>query len=556
VNLRFLLLASLLCCPCRILGRDDPERLAEVKKLYAAQRWEETANAARGRPDQPADFDYYRGMALARLLRWAEAREVFSEGAKKAPADPRFLTERAGAEYKLGDYREAKNDLRKALRLDRDPYIPEFLGTLYLLEGNLEAALRYWNRLEKPRLASLEAVPPSKTKKALVDRAVAYAPPAVLGLEAYLATDALLENLDVFPHVRTEIIPADDDAYKATLHLAERSGWGSSPLEGAMSLLRGLPYETVYPSYYGIRGEAVNFDSLLRWDKEKRRVGANLEFPLSGGPSRRLRVFFDARDENWNLAETFSGAAMLTDLNLTRVAGGAELHVVESGHWDWSTGLEGISREFRNAPPQTLPFFTDSRSLDAWLGVHRWLLRVPERRFTLEGAGEVRGGRNYASGLGGFGQLKGSLAARWLPRARGDDLEFLARVRAGLTAGEVPLDMLYALGVERDNELWLRGHPGTTEGRKGRAPLGRRYALFNSEMSKTVYEGAFFRVQLGPFLDGGAIADPSGLFGSGKWLIDAGLQARIRLFGGVSVVLSYGRDLRNGSEASYATSLR
>jgi hypothetical protein len=42
---------------------------------------------------------------------------------------------------------------------------------------------------------------------------------------------------------------------------------------------------------------------------------------------------------------------------------------------------------------------------------------------------------------------------------------------------------------------------------------------------KTVYDGAFFRVQLGPFFDTAAIADPSGLFGSQKWLFDTGIQA-------------------------------
>jgi len=111
------------------------------------------------------------------------------------------------------------------------------------------------------------------------------------------------------------------------------------------------------------------------------------------------------------------------------------------------------------------------------------------------------------------------------------------------------------LGVERDNDLWLRGHPGTLDGRKGRAPLGRRYLLFNSELYKTVYDGPFFRVQLGPFFDTGAIADASKLFGSQKWLFDTGIQARVRVLGSVSVLLSYGRDLRSGTGAFYGTSV-
>jgi hypothetical protein len=112
------------------------------------------------------------------------------------------------------------------------------------------------------------------------------------------------------------------------------------------------------------------------------------------------------------------------------------------------------------------------------------------------------------------------------------------------------------LGVERDNDLWLRGHSGTLDGRKGRAPLGRRYVLLNSEVNKTIYDRAFFRVQLGPFFDTGAIADASGEFGSQKWLFDTGIQARIHILGSVSIVLSYGRDLRNGTGVFYGTSVR
>jgi len=129
-------------------------------------------------------------------------------------------------------------------------------------------------------------------------------------------------------------------------------------------------------------------------------------------------------------------------------------------------------------------------------------------------------------------------------------------VRAGITSGDVPLDLLSELGVERDNDLWMRGHDATIGGKKGGAPLGRRYFLWNSELDKNVYDGGYLRVQLGPFLDLGAAADPSGLFGSEKWLVDTGVQAKVRVLGSLSVVLSYGRDLRNGRGLFFATSAR
>ncbi len=200
-------------------------------------------------------------------------------------------------------------------------------------------------------------------------------------------------------------------------------------------------------------------------------------------------------------------------------------------------------------------FFTDGNSISYWGRVDRSLLRLPEHRFTIDGSGEGRVGREFATGFGSYGAVRGSLTAHWLPQASGDDYEMLARVRAGEAFGDIPFDELYQLGIERDNDLWLRGHAGTDDGRKGAAPLGRRYFLANWEVDKRVYSNGIFTVKLGPFVDNGAIADSSGLFGSQKWLWDTGAQCKIRVLSSVTVVLIYGRDLRGGKNVFYGTAL-
>jgi hypothetical protein len=63
-------------------------------------------------------------------------------------------------------------------------------------------------------------------------------------------------------------------------------------------------------------------------------------------------------------------------------------------------------------------------------------------------------------------------------------------------------------------------------------------------------------VKLGPFLDSGAVADSSELFGSRRWLWDSGVQAKVRILGSLTVVFSYGRDLRGGKGVFYGTVLR
>ncbi len=540
----------------------DATRLPAARAAFDASRWEEAARLAQGPPEQTADLDFLAGLAFAHLERWNDARDALEAGHRKSPGDTRFLVELAGVAYKQKDFRTAKRDLEAALLLDpHDAYTCEFLGALYFLEGNLEAALKYWNAVDKPRLRAVDFVPAPKLRQELLAHAVAFSAPQVLTREALENTQARLGNLGVFPHQRIGLVASKSGDYDATLDLDERTGWGDSKLEAIISLLSGLPYETVYPEFYNLRNEAVNFTSLVRWDSEKRRYSGELSAPLFHDPARRIRAYFDARNENWNLSQTFFGAgAPLTDLNMRHVAGGVELRSVVNGRWSWNTGLEFAHRFFRNLEGHTSsaeqPFFADSSSFAFWLGGERSLVHVPERRFTLHSSAEARVGRGFYDALGPLATVRGALRAHWLPRAKGDDYEMQAQVRAGGTVGRVPLDELFQLGLERDNDLWLRGQPGTLDGRKGAAPLGRRYFLANWELDKNIYRGAFFNVKLGPFLDNGAVADSSGLFGSQRWLWDAGAQCKIRILGNVTVVLSYGRDLRGGHNVYYGTVLR
>ena len=538
----------------------EAARLAAAQKAFDSGQWEEAAKLSQGPEGQSPELDFLRGLALAKEQQWNESRQAFAAGHLKNPSDPRFLVELAGIDYKQNDFSAAKRNLRAALRLgSRDPYTFDFLSTIYFLQGNLEAALKYWNAIDKTPLRNVAVQPPPRLQAKLLNRAVVFNAPQVLTGDALLSTRARLENLGIFSRERVELTPAGEN-FDATLHLAERNGWGDSKLEGAIALLSGVPYETAYPEIYNLGHRAMNFTSLLRWDSQKRRAYGAFSTPLFDNPARRFQFYFDARNENWNLSKTFFGGALLGDLNLRRIAGGVELHSVVNASWSWSTGTEVASRSFRDLQgintTAEKTSFTDANSFAYWLRADRSLLRVPERRFTLDSSAEGRLSRTFANNLGASGSARGSLDAHWLPRASGDDYEVRARLRAGATLGRVPFDELFQLGVERDNDLWLRGHAGTTGGRKGAAPLGRRYFLANWEMDKNVYSNGLFTVKLGPFLDTGSIADSSGLFGSRQWQWDTGAQCKVRVLGSITVVLVYGRDLRGGRNVFYGTVLR
>jgi tetratricopeptide (TPR) repeat protein len=158
----------------------DAARLAAAQKAFDTGRYEDAARIARGPESQSVDLDFLAGLSLAKLQRWNDARAAFASGHRAAPREARFLVELAGVDYKLKDARTAKRELRAALKLDpRDAYTREFLGTLYFLDGNLEAALKYWNTIDKPRLRSVSVQPPPKIDPALLQNAIGFDAPQV-----------------------------------------------------------------------------------------------------------------------------------------------------------------------------------------------------------------------------------------------------------------------------------------------------------------------------------------------------------------------------------------
>ncbi len=489
-----------------------------------------------------ADQDYNRGMALARAQRWDEAEQAFQAGQQSNPHDKRFPLELAGIAFKRKNYSAARVCLRRALRLDpADSYAHDFLATLYLLDGNLEAALKHWNLVGKPQINEVRIDPQPRVDPVLLDRAFTFSPASVLELPDFFTTQARLQRLEIFPYYQFDLIPTPGEKFDLVFRPRERNGWGDSTLDGLLGLLRGAPYQAIHPEFYNLRRSALNVASMLRWDAQKRRAFATLSAPLIGNPKWRYQISFDARKETWDLARS-------QDLHLQRIEAAAELQSIAGARWAWSSGIHLTSRTFRGL---TAPVFTNGVSLKYRTALDYRLLRIPERRLAVTSTASWQLGRLFAPSFHAFSKMEGAVEAHWLPQSRGDDYETTARFRAGKTLGDVPFDELYMLGLERDNDLWLRGHIGTRNGKKGSAPLGRDYVLFNWELDKTIYKNAFLQLKLGPFLDTGRIYDESGGFGSPNWLWDTGAQCKLRALHGPTLIFSYGKSLRTGQNAFY-----
>jgi tetratricopeptide (TPR) repeat protein len=529
----------------------------QARKLSDEQRWQEVVRLVQSASNPSADLDFYYGTALAQLGRWDDAGRAFESGTRLQPGDKRFPLELAGVAFKQKRYALAARHLRRALHLDPDDsYGNDFLGTVYFLQGNIEAALKYWNRAGKPEIVEVRNQPPTRVNSSLLDRAMAFAPASVLHGPDLLTTEARISALEVFPRHQFDLQARDDGKFDILFRNRERDGWGDSKLEKLFLLLRELPFQSVTPEVYDLHHRAINFVSMYRWDAEKRRALAELSGPFRGNPKFRYGLLADLRSENWDIRNSFQGPApVLGSFNMRREAVRANFAALESGRWRWSAGAEITHRDFRSVIPGTTltpSLLAKGYQLKQTTQVGATLWRLPERRLTLDAGASSQAGRLWSQPSHSFEKLQGSLRLHWLPQSQGDDYEIQQLFRAGKTFGDVPFDELFILGLERDNDLDMRGHIGTRDGRKGSAPLGRNYFLSNWEADKNVYRNGIFTVKLGPFLDTGKITDASEGLGSQKWLWDLGAQVKVRVFG-VGVAFSYGKDLRSGNNAFYVS---
>jgi hypothetical protein len=132
--------------------------------------------------------------------------------------------------------------------------------------------------------------------------------------------------------------------------------------------------------------------------------------------------------------------------------------------------------------------------------------------------------------------------------------QITVHARAGWSDGQLPFDRLFMLGMERDNDLWLRGHVGTNNGRKGNSPLGTNFVLAQVDAPKTLYKREFVSWRLGPFFDvgnAGVNMTNPGTLGSRGWLYDTGIETRLRLMDAVEFVAVGGYDIRTGGMVAY-----
>ncbi len=390
--------------------------------------------------------------------------------------------ELAGIGFRAGNYVDAQRHIRRVLRSDpSNAYANDFLATTYLLQDNPEAALKYWNRIGAPRIADVRTEPVMSINPILWDRAFAFSSATVLSLVDFEDTKARLDSLDVLSRYRFEFVPvgATGEDFDVVVHALPAGVVGGWP-RTAVALARGLPYQTLQYDVHNIHSAGLNVSTLARWDAQKQRIWLRASKPIGRNPRHRVDVSVDARNEMWDTG--------LEQFAIRKSEALVRIQTQTNARWSWTSGLRASNRRSAKLNDRNGFLLTYQASLS-----HR-LVSLPERRMTINTSAAFEFGKQ-------FNRTATTSVLEWLPRAVGDDYKLTVSLQAGRTGGAVPFDEYFALGLDRDHEYVLRGHPGMRDGRKGSGPLGRQFALVNIDVQKNLFSLGFVKGAAGPFLD-------------------------------------------------------
>jgi tetratricopeptide (TPR) repeat protein len=509
------------------------------------------SDALRSQPT--ADTYLYLGIAYGRMKEYQKADDTLKEGSRQYPQDSRFHNELADLYLTNNDRDAARAELRRALVVDPgNNYASDLLATIDMSEGEVQSALRSWNKSGRPVINDILHNYYLTFGSWVIRDAVAFHPAGVLRYSEWKTTERRLLETDNFANAGLEIEPTRiPDQYNAIVRTTTKSNSFANLL---FDIFKGAPIETSYVDFWNIANSGVNFNGRYRWETNRRRLDGGLKIPVPLAGLLHLEVGDTWRAERWDLSPTIrpelKGRALLDyKANAVRV------RVKHIPHYrvELGAGFEYRNRASKGNLPQ---LFTDSRKtgrFDVEMSL-RLVDRQYQNRLHLEGFGARRSVLGDTNFSGGVAELDNRIT---LSRDTRTNLDWT--IKSGTSRGALPIEDYFVLGLDTNPTNILRGHTAAEHGRYGNGPMGTDFALLNTDIERRLATIPFFNTFNIPFLtvkwnlffDGAKTWDRNRIFQQGKLLLDTGGGLRFQT-PTHSFNLVYGRSLREGNNVFFA----
>ena len=499
--------------------------------------------------DRPTPDTYLLlSRAYGNMREWQKAEDVLRQAIERYPQDPQFLNQLADLYLTNNNPDSAKDALRGALGVDPDnPYASDLLATIDMSEGEVQSALRAWNRTGRPVVDDILHNYYLSFGSWVVPGAVAFNPAGPLRYSDWKTTEARLFETDNFSNVGLDIEPTPiPTQYNAIIRTTTKT---NTLGDLVFNLVKGLPLQTSYFDVWNIGNSGVNFNSNYRWEADRRRVEGQLKIPVPFPGLLHLELGNTWRFERWNLSPTIKTEG-LPRARFDYKANILRLRFKQIPHYRFEIGggLEYRNRAVNGDLPELATDHTNTGKFSLETN-----LRLADSRYQsrlhLEGFAARPSILGDARFSGGIAELNNRFT---LSRDNRAYLDWT--IKGGTSRGLLPVEDYFALGLDLNPRHLLRGHALSDHGQYGRGPMGTDFVLVNLDFDRRLttlplfdaLNIPFLIVKWEVFLDGAKTFDRNRIFKQGKLWLDAGASLRFET-PTHSFNLVAGRSLRDGS---------
>ncbi len=547
-----------LCVFVVILGLHSAPAFAQVDEAREAIDKGEYVRAINILSDEvatrpTADAYLYLGIAYARVKEYEKAEETLKEGSRRYPQDTRFHNELADLYLTNNDRDAAKSELRSTLVVDpNNSYASDLLATIDMSEGEVQSALRSWNKSARPVINDILHNYYLTFGSWVVRDAVAFHPAGVLHYSEWKTTESRLFETDNFTNVGLEIEPTRvPDQYNAIVRTTTKSNSLTNFLFG---VFKGAPIETSYVDLWNLANSGINFNGNYRWQTNRRRVAGRLKIPVPFAGLLHLDLGDTWRAERWDLSPVIRPelkAKSLLDYKANAIR--VQLKHIPNYRVELGGGFEYRNRAAKGNLPQLYTNSLNTGRFSAEVNL-RLVDRQYQNRLHIEGFAARRSILGDTNFSGGVAELDNRIT---LSKDTRTSLDWM--IKGGTSRGALPVEDYFLLGLDTNPENILRGHTASEHGKYGRGPMGTDFALVNTDIERRLATIPFFNTVDIPFLvvkwnvffDGAKTWDRNHIFQQSKLLLDAGGGLRFET-PTHSLNLVYGRSLREGRNVFFA----
>lgn len=414
----------------------------------------------------------------------AAADSLLRRAAARCPGAAAPRRELAGLRFRQERWVEASRWAREALSAaPADSQASDLLAASLYMRDEGEAALEAWNRVDRPRVASVRAYGLDRVRWEHVAPRLDVSEGDLLTPGRLALARRRAGSVPAFARSRVRYRPRADGRADVQVAALERPILFGSPLDAAVAAVSALPRRELRLTASGLAGSGETWTAAWRWEGDRPAVRLEAAFPRAFGADGRWEV-----DGGWE-RRTFGRAGP---------AGTAPAEERVRREERWTAGL-GFAR-----------WATAGLRWETGLGLDRWEGRRtylrPSAGLELRSADDRVAGRADAAVWTGLGEedafARASLEAAWRPAeagARGWTVEL--RAGAAAAAREAPLSLWPAAGSGDAGRHLLRAHPALDDGVVTGEGFGRVLAHAGAEARAWLARLGPVRIGAGGFVD-------------------------------------------------------